>query len=148
MRPSCNKSASAHAEGFIRIYRLKDGKVLELIHKTPVGGIPGALTAYKGRLLAGVGGALRIYDMGKKKLLRKSEYRSLPTHIISLHVMGDRIYVGDQQVSRHRHRCPPFCSHFLPQPANQLTARKQSSCLEVDVQADINVQTPSIKNLA
>ncbi len=91
-------SWSYSAEGFIRIYRLKDGKVLELIHKTPVGGIPGALTSYKGRLLAGVGNALRIYDMGKKKLLRKSEYRSLPTHIVSIHVTGDRIFVGDQQV--------------------------------------------------
>lgn len=86
------------AGGHIRIYRLKEGKVLELIHKTAVGGIPGALTAYKGRLLAGVGSALRIYDMGKKKLLRKSEYRSLPTHIVSIHVTGDRIFVGDQQV--------------------------------------------------
>ena len=85
-------------EGFIRIYRIKDGK-LEEVHKTPVGGIPGALSAYRGRLLAGVGKALRIYDMGKKRLLRKSEYRSLPTHISSLHVLGDRIYVGDQQVS-------------------------------------------------
>lgn len=71
---------------------------MELVHKTPVGGIPGALTAYKGRLLAGVGSALRIYDMGKKKLLRKTEFRSLPTHIVSLHTLGDRIYVGDAQV--------------------------------------------------
>lgn len=71
---------------------------MELIHKTPTGGIPGALTAYKGRLLAGIGSALRIYDMGKKKLLRKSEYRNLPTLIVSLQVNGDRIYVGDQQV--------------------------------------------------
>lgn len=92
------------AEGFIRIYRLKEGRELELIHKTPAGGIPGALTAYKGRLLAGVGNALRIYDMGKKKLLRKTEYRSLPTHIVSLHVIGDRIFVGDQQVSFYWHR--------------------------------------------
>ena len=80
------------------MYRLRDGRSLELIHKTAVGGIPGALVAYKGRLLAGVGNALRIYDMGKKKLLRKTEYRSLPTHIVSLHTMGDRIFVGDQQV--------------------------------------------------
>lgn len=88
----------AAAEGFIRMYRLKEGRGLELIHKTPVGGIPSALAPYKGRLLAGVGGDLRIYDMGKKKLLRKTEYRSLPTHVASLHTMGDRIFVGDAQV--------------------------------------------------
>ena len=34
---------------------------------------PLALIAFQGRLVAGVGKALRIYDMGKKKLLRKAE---------------------------------------------------------------------------
>lgn len=32
-----------------------------------------SLLAFQGRLLAGVGKALRIYDIGKKKLLRKVE---------------------------------------------------------------------------
>jgi splicing factor 3B subunit 3 len=32
-----------------------------------------AVMAFQGRLVAGVGKALRIYDMGKKKLLRKVE---------------------------------------------------------------------------
>jgi splicing factor 3B subunit 3 len=35
--------------------------------------VPLALLGLKGRLCAGVGKALRIYEMGKKKLLRKSE---------------------------------------------------------------------------
>ena len=64
------------AEGYVRLYRMVDnGRRLELVHKTAVGGIPGALAAFKGRLLVGVGPILRLYDMGKKKLLRKSEYR-------------------------------------------------------------------------
>lgn len=64
------------AEGFVRLYRLIDnGQRLELVHKTAMGGIPGALAAFKGRLLVGVGPIVRLYDMGKKKLLRKSEYR-------------------------------------------------------------------------
>lgn len=89
------------AEGFIRIYRFKDnGRQLELIHKTATGGIPGALAAFKGRLLAGVGSTLRIYEAGKKKLLRKCEHRKLPTHIATLATSGDRIYVGDLQVRR------------------------------------------------
>lgn len=87
------------AEGFIRLYRFKDaGRRLELIHKTATGGIPGALAPFKGRLLAGVGSTLRIYDAGKKKLLRKCEHRKLPTHIATLATSGDRIYVGDLQV--------------------------------------------------
>jgi splicing factor 3B subunit 3 len=35
--------------------------------------LPLALLAFQGRLVAGVGKALRIYDIGKKKLLRKVE---------------------------------------------------------------------------
>lgn len=37
--------------------------------------VPTALLAYQGRLIAGVGKALRLYEMGKKKLLRKCENR-------------------------------------------------------------------------
>ena len=74
--PVASRPSSAGAEGFVRLYRLIDsGKRLELVHKTAVGGIPGALAAFKGRLLAGVGPIVRLYDLGKKKLLRKSEYR-------------------------------------------------------------------------
>ncbi len=35
--------------------------------------MPLALMAFQGRLVAGVGKALRIYDIGKKKMLRKVE---------------------------------------------------------------------------
>lgn len=87
-------------EGYIRLYKLIDnGRGLELLHKTAVGGIPGAMAGFKGRLLVGVGPIVRLYDLGKKKLLRKSEYRRLPTHIANLTVMGDRIYVADAQES-------------------------------------------------
>lgn len=77
---------------------LDNGRRLSLVHRTPVGGIPGAMTAFKGRLLVGVNSALRIYDAGKKKLLRKTEYRGLPTHVSHLACMGERIFAGDLQV--------------------------------------------------
>ena len=94
-----------HADGFIRIYAIGEGgRSLTLLHKTrvswlhehcsPVGhqqvftwsftehgwlqqvdGIPGALVGFKGRLLAGIETTVRLYDMGKKKLLRKCEHR-------------------------------------------------------------------------
>ena len=87
------------AEGYIRLYRFKDsGRQLELVHRTATGGIPGALTGLKGKLLAGIGSTLRVYEAGRKKLLRKCEHRKLPTHIMTLATSGDRIYVGDQQV--------------------------------------------------
>ena len=55
----------------------------------------------KGKLLAGIGSTLRVYEAGRKKLLRKCEHRKLPTHIMTLATSGDRIYVGDQQVPAH-----------------------------------------------
>lgn len=84
--------------GFIRLYTMEKGRKLKLFHKTPVDGIPRAMQAFQGRLLAGVGNILRLYDVGKKKLLRKCENRHFPTLIVTIHSMGDRIYVGDCQV--------------------------------------------------
>lgn len=78
---------------------LDQGQRLELLHKTQIEGIPGALAAFKGRLLAGVGPVLRLYELGKKKLLRKCEYKQLPQHVAQLQVLGSRIFVGDVQVS-------------------------------------------------
>jgi splicing factor 3B subunit 3 len=79
----------AEAEGTTPTLRLK------LMHKTPVDDIPGALAPFDGRLLAGCGATLRIYELGKKKLLRKCENRNFPTFIASIEVNGPRIIVGD-----------------------------------------------------
>ena len=43
--------------------------------------------------------ALPPTPAGKKRLLRKCEYRRLPTRVATLHVAGSRIYVGDGQES-------------------------------------------------
>jgi splicing factor 3B subunit 3 len=40
-----------------------------------------------GRLLAGVGRSLRLYDIGKKKLLKKADNRSFPNTIVKIHTM-------------------------------------------------------------
>ncbi|KAG4398165.1 hypothetical protein AAZX31_10G276300 [Glycine max] len=88
--------------GFIHIYRfVEDGRSLELLHKTQVEGVPLALCQFQGRLLAGIGPVLRLYDLGKKRLLRKCENKLFPNTIISIHAYRDRIYVGDVQESFH-----------------------------------------------
>ena len=61
----------------------------------------GAMYGFKGRLLVGVGNTLRLYDFGKKKLLRKVENRNFPNFIKTIHAQGERIYVGDVQESFH-----------------------------------------------
>ena len=56
------------------IFRInEDVTDLELVHKTTVDEAPAAVCPYHGRLLVGVGRMLRLYDLGKKKLLRKCE---------------------------------------------------------------------------
>lgn len=88
--------------GYIHIYRfLEDGKSLELLHKTQVEGVPLALAQFQGRLLAGIGSVLRLYDLGKRRLLRKCENKLFPNTIVSIQTYRDRIYVGDIQEVCH-----------------------------------------------
>jgi splicing factor 3B subunit 3 len=59
---------------FINTYLISpDGRSLELVHKTPVEQPPGALMAFQGRLMAGVGRSLRLYEIGILRLLRKHD---------------------------------------------------------------------------
>eukprot|EP00158_Paraphelidium_tribonemae_P008248 Partr_v1_DN28525_c1_g1_i1_m73348 putative Splicing factor 3b subunit len=72
--PSCSS-------GYIAIYRADVNGILEFVHKTQVDGRPTALCQFQGRLLAGMGKTLRIFDLGLKKLLRKSETSAIPNMI-------------------------------------------------------------------
>ncbi|KAJ3338827.1 hypothetical protein HDU83_007908 [Entophlyctis luteolus] len=48
-----------------------------------------------------MGKVLRIYDIGKKKFLRKCEAKIFPNVITGIHTQGNRIYVTDVQESVH-----------------------------------------------
>ncbi|XP_054165050.1 splicing factor 3B subunit 3-like isoform X2 [Oppia nitens] len=86
--------------GTIHTYRLVDeGKRLELAHITPVEDVPHAICPFQGRVVIGVGKLLRIYDLGKKKLLRKCENKTINNMIVVISAMGSRLYVGDVQES-------------------------------------------------
>lgn len=88
-------------EGWLRVYEIKDGgRTLEFMHKTRTDDIPMALAGFQGFLLTGVGKSLRLYEMGKKALLRKCENTSFPVAIQTINVVaGARILVGDVQES-------------------------------------------------
>lgn len=88
--------------GYLVLYKLSHtGDHLELVHRTEVDDLPAAITPFQGRLLVGVGRHLRIYDFGKKKLLRKCENKHIPNCIVAIHCMGNRIVVSDSQDSFH-----------------------------------------------
>lgn len=93
-------SPRTSSAGFIYIYRfLEDGKELEFIHKTKTEQPPSALLAFQGRLLAGIGNELRIYDLGLKQLLRKCQAQVVPNLVVGLQTQGSRIIVSDVQES-------------------------------------------------
>jgi len=88
------------AGGYLYTYKvINGGRTLELVHKTPVDDVPYALCPFQGRLLVGSGKVLRVYELGKKKLLRKCENKGFPNFITSLDAIGDRVIVGDIQES-------------------------------------------------
>ncbi|CAD6893281.1 unnamed protein product [Tilletia laevis] len=88
------------SKAFLSTFRMLDGGArLELVHRTEVEDVPLAIVGFGSRLLCGVGRTLRVYDMGKKKLLRKCETRAIPTAIVSLSTQGTRILIGDMQES-------------------------------------------------
>ncbi|XKL63223.1 hypothetical protein PGB90_005587 [Kerria lacca] len=86
--------------GFLYTYKVNATCTnLELVHKTPVDEVPTAICGFQGRVLVGVGRLLRLYDIGKKKLLRKCENKHIPNLIINIEALGTRIYVSDVQES-------------------------------------------------
>ncbi|WFD27989.1 pre-mRNA-splicing factor rse1 [Malassezia nana] len=111
-----------HRGAYLTTFRLaQDGRALEMVHKTEVDGIPLALHAFHGRLIAGTGTYVRIYDMGTKKLLRKCQSRPFPAQVVTLNVQGARIIVGDMQESVHyvmykeaTNSLTPFADDTLP----------------------------------
>ncbi|GAB1527525.1 pre-mRNA-splicing factor rse1 [Rhizoctonia solani] len=120
------------ATGYLRTYKiLEAGKRLELLHQTEVDDVPLALLGIKGRLCAGVGKALRIYEMGKKKLLRKSENKGFATAIVTLTSQGSRIIVGEMQESVHYATYKPESNRLLVF-ADDTSARWVTSAALVD----------------
>jgi splicing factor 3B subunit 3 len=84
--------------GFLLVYRFhEEGKELEFIHKTKVEQPPLALLGFQGRLLAGIGPDLRIYDLGMRQMLRKCQATVTANLIVGLQTQGSRIIVSDVQ---------------------------------------------------
>lgn len=114
-------SPRTHSGGFIHVYRFdENGRQLEFIHKTKTEEPPLALLAFQGKLLAGVGPFLRLYDLGMRQLLRKAQGRVSPYFITGLQTQGSRIIVSDVQESviyvvykYQDNQFVPFCDDML-----------------------------------
>ena len=84
----------------IVLYRIVNGKQIRLLHRTSVEDGPVlALTHFQGRLLVGISESLRLYEMGKRQLLRKCEFRGLPIYVKTIQTVSDRAFIGDMMQS-------------------------------------------------
>ncbi|KAI0977856.1 hypothetical protein GJ496_000285 [Pomphorhynchus laevis] len=91
-----------HLGGYLYCFKIKShGSTVELEHKTQIDEVPGAIASFHGKLLVGVGNVVRLYDIGKKKLLRKCETRGIPTQVSNIYSLGGRVIVSDLQESVH-----------------------------------------------
>ncbi|ELP93938.1 CPSF A subunit region protein, putative, partial [Entamoeba invadens IP1] len=64
------------------------------IHKTPVESVCRALCAFEGKLLAGIGTTLRMYDLGKQILIRRCEVGGIPSDINGINVSNNKIVLS------------------------------------------------------
>jgi splicing factor 3B subunit 3 len=94
-------SPSSATCGYLHVYRFQEnGRSLEFIHKTKVDAPPKALLGFQGRLAAGIGPHLRVYDLGMRQLLRKAQaLDAVPNLIVDLQTQGSRIVCSDVQES-------------------------------------------------
>uniref|UniRef100_A0A1I8G522 CPSF_A domain-containing protein n=1 Tax=Macrostomum lignano TaxID=282301 RepID=A0A1I8G522_9PLAT len=84
----------------LRTYRVVGAlERLDFLHETAVEDAPQAMCPFQGRVLVSVGRVLRIYDLGKQKMLRKCETKALPNYIVSVAAFGDRVVAADVQES-------------------------------------------------
>eukprot|EP01061_Rhynchopus_euleeides_P021061 TRINITY_DN3424_c0_g3_i1.p1 TRINITY_DN3424_c0_g3~~TRINITY_DN3424_c0_g3_i1.p1 ORF type:complete len:1222 (+),score=530.56 TRINITY_DN3424_c0_g3_i1:133-3798(+) len=92
----------SYSSGLLLTFKfIQQGKQLELVHQTIVDGIPKALHPFQGRLLVAVNNVVKIYDLGRTKLLNKCENRQIPNMVVSLTSVGNRIFAGDITDSVH-----------------------------------------------
>ena len=99
------------AKSVLKTYLYDDQFTPQLVHVTPVTegfdeGVPLAMCQYEGRLLVSISGQhtslLRLYELGKKRLLKKTEYRNTACGgFVSLQVVNDRIFAADVFNSIH-----------------------------------------------
>jgi splicing factor 3B subunit 3 len=96
------RRSSIEPSGELHVFRVNlDSRKLEPLQITAVETPVYSMVAFRDKLLAGVGTSLRLYELGKRQLLRKAECRMVVANQVCVMTVagGDRIFVGDVQDS-------------------------------------------------
>lgn len=90
-----------YSSASIQVYKISpNGRQLEFFHETEVSEPPLALLAFKGKLIAGVGRHVCLYDCGMRSVLRKAQAsNAVATRITEIKTQGSRLVVSDQAQS-------------------------------------------------
>lgn len=67
--------------------------MVKFYHKTEIEQVSLSLQGWDERVLAGVGNCLRAYEIGRKKMLRKAETKTLTSPINTIKTSGKRIFI-------------------------------------------------------
>lgn len=94
-----------HRGGALLLYSIafnEHGRSTQLVleRTTPLPEPPTALMGYQNMLMVGAGSTLRLFDLGKKQMLKKFEKRDFSHQIVALCALGaNRFVVADSQDS-------------------------------------------------
>lgn len=65
------------------------------------------LEPWKDKFLAGVGNCLRLYEIGKKRVLKKAEIKNLTSPVNTIKLWGQRIFATEVNDSFHMYKYKP-----------------------------------------
>lgn len=88
-----------HQGGVLHLFLVTAEQELRLLHSTDIEAPPMCAIAYKGRLAVSIGTSVRLYGMGKHRLLRKGEVKALPSPARAMLAVNDRLVVGTAEHS-------------------------------------------------
>ena len=90
----------SYSSANIVVFLLKEnGTKIEFVFKQPIDDIALAFCEYQGKLLAGIGSNLVLYELGKAHLLKKCETKKITSTITQIQTNGQRILVSTMNES-------------------------------------------------
>lgn len=115
------------------VYKISpNGRELEFFHETDVIEPPTALIPFKGKMVAGIGRNLCLYDCGRNAMLRKAQASDcVPTRISDIKTQGSRLVVSDsvQSVTYVVHKDQVHPNRLIPFADD--TIARHTTCAEM-----------------
>lgn len=98
-----DQTTNRYESSSVLVYGLdSSNKQITFVHQTNLEDICYSIQSFQGKkVLLGAGGFLRLYSLGKKQLLLKSEFKKKFKIINNIRVSNDRVFISDATDSIH-----------------------------------------------